>query len=57
MAASQNQSGFLLRLYAEARRRAGSYILVGLLNTVIGYGMFSLLFFLLGSRIGCRHYF
>jgi len=50
--AAQNQPGFLLRLYAEARRRVGSYILVGLLNTIIGYGMFSLLFFLIGANIG-----
>lgn len=39
------------RLVDEARNRLSSFLLVGLLNTFIGYGLFALVFFLAGTHI------
>jgi putative flippase GtrA len=49
---SVQDSGFFRRLVQEARSRLSSFLLVGLLNTVIGYGLFALIFFLAGPFIG-----
>jgi putative flippase GtrA len=44
--------GFIRRFIDQAKKRFSSYVLVGLLNTVLGYGLFALLYFLAGSLIG-----
>lgn len=49
---SEKGSGFFERLIEEARERLSSFLLVGLLNTVIGYGLFAITFFLAGPFIG-----